>query len=255
MYDTLSADYDRFVNWQNRLSVELPFLIEKLHQVGARHVLDAATGTGMHAIALAQCGFFSTGADLSQGMITRAKKNAESAGVDVRFEVAGFGSLVKVFGRGAFDAVLCLGNSLPHLLSQADLISSLVDFAACLRPGGMLLLQNRNFDAVMSKHARWMEPQAHVEADTEWVFQRFYDFDPDGLITFNMVTLKRLAPGRWSQVVTTSRLRPVLKDELIGNLEAAGFNSISTYGSMDGAAFDPQSSSNLVVAALTYLNS
>ncbi len=251
MYDTFSADYDRFVNWQNRLSVELPFIIEKLHQAGARQVLDAATGTGMHAIALAQCGFSSTGADLSQGMIDKARLNAKSAGVGVHFEVAGFGALAETFGSGVFDAVLCLGNSLPHLLSQPELISSLADFASCLRPGGLLLLQNRNFDAVMAKHERWMEPQACVEADAEWVFQRFYDFNPDGLITFNMVTLKRLAPGRWSQAVTSSRLRPVLKDELLSDLEAAGFRAMTTYGSMDGSSFDLASSSNLVVEAFT----
>ena len=41
MYETLSSDYDRFVNWQSRLSLELPFIINKLKESSARHVLDA----------------------------------------------------------------------------------------------------------------------------------------------------------------------------------------------------------------------
>ena len=102
----------------------------------------------MHAIALAQRGFPAAGADLFEGMVTRSRANAASAGVDVRFETADFGSLAKVFGRGSFDALLCLGNSLPHLLSKADLSAALADFAACLRPGGLLVVQNRNFDAL-----------------------------------------------------------------------------------------------------------
>lgn len=249
MYDALSADYDRFVNWQNRLSIELPFIIEQLAEIDARHVLDAATGTGMHAIALAQRGFITAGADLSQGMILRAVMNARSAGVQVRFETAGFGTLAGVFGQGTFDAILCLGNSLPHLLSLTEISSALADFAACLCPRGLLLLQNRNFDAVIAKHDRWMEPQSHTEGDVEWVFQRFYDFDADGLITFNMVTLKREGEAAWSQSVSTSRLRPLLRVELVSSLETAGFDAINAFGNMAGAPFDPATSPNLVIIA------
>jgi hypothetical protein len=125
----------------------------------------------------------------------------------------------------------------------------LVDFAACLKPGGLLVIQNRNFDAVMAQHDRWMEPQSHSEGDVEWIFQRFYDFDPDGLLTFNMVTLKREAQGKWSQHVTSSLLRPLLKDELISSLTETGFVNLAPFGNMTGAPFDPVSSSNLIVLA------
>ena len=137
MYDALSSDYDRFVDWQGRLAIELPFILEKLHEGNAKVVLDAATGTGMHAIALAQLGYQASGADISRGMVERARMNASSAGVQARFEIAGFGTLAQTFGSGSTDAVLCLGNSLPHLLSRPDLDQALVDFADCLKPGGL----------------------------------------------------------------------------------------------------------------------
>ncbi len=249
MYDAISADYDRFVNWQGRLALELPFIIEKLHAVNARQVLDAACGTGMHAIALAQCGFITSGADLSQGMVERAQANAGSAGVQVQFERAGFSSLAEVFSAAAFEAVLCLGNSLPHLLSLSELCAALADFAACLKPGGLLLLQNRNFDAVMAHHERWMEPQAQAEGDSQWIFLRFYDFEPDGLLSFNMVTLKRAGQDTWTQSIATSRLRPLLKGELVSCLVQAGFSDIQVFGSMAGALFDAATSPNLVLIA------
>lgn len=252
MYDAISSDYDRFVSWQGRLALELPFIIEKLQEVNARRVLDAATGTGMHPIALAQCGFATAGADSSQGMVDRARENASSAGVQVHFEKAEFGSLASAFGKATFEAVLCLGNSLPHLLSLADLSAALVDFAACLKTGGLLLVQNRNFDAVMAQHARWMEPQAHTDGEKEWVFLRFYDFDPDGLLTFNMITLKRTSTGSWTQSLATSRLRPLLKDELISSLQAVGFGDIRVYGNMAGAPYDFTTSPNLVVSAKSH---
>jgi glycine/sarcosine N-methyltransferase len=249
MYDSLSSDYDRFVNWQARLSVELPFIIEKLHDAHARTILDTATGTGMHAIALAQCGFITSGADISQGMIARAHSNAKSAGIEIRFEVIGFGRLAPTFGKQSFDALLCMGNSLPHLLSLSALSEALHDFATCLRPDGLLLIQNRNFDAIMNNRERWMEPQSHSEGDAEWIFQRFYDFDPDGLLSFNMITLQRVGKGEWRQHQSSSRLLPLLQNELITALSESGFGEIMTYGDMYGSPFSPETSPNLVILA------
>ncbi len=247
MYDELSVDYDRFVDWPGRLAVELPFIVGLLNEHHAAIVLDVASGTGMHAIALARQGFAMTGADISRGMVEQARANARTAGIWVRLEEAGFGNLASFFGSASFDAVLCLGNSLPHVLSRDDLDKTLLDFSACLKPHGVLLIQNRNFDAVIANHARWMEPQSYVEAGTEWVFQRFYDFDPDGLLSFNMITLKRPPGGKWTQDVVTSRMRPVLKFELLLSLHEAGFTHLKSYGDMTGSEYSHEKSPNLVV--------
>jgi SAM-dependent methyltransferase len=282
MYDDFSADYDRFVDWPGRLAVEMPFIVGRIGN--SSYVLDAACGTGMHAIALAQRGYAVAGADLSVGMIERARANAEAAGVVARFEVAGFGELAGAFtpalspaltpaltpalSQGEreqrFDAVLCLGNSLPHLLTPADLEAALADFAACLRPGGLLLIQNRNFDAVLARRERWMGPQAHWDGDAEWLFLRFYDFEPDGTLTFNLLTLRRALPspspspqpsplqgegeGAWSQKVTSTRLWPLRQEELVAALETVGFGGITCFGDMQGGPFDPQVSGNFIVA-------
>lgn len=252
MYDTFSDDYDRFVNWANRLVFEMPFLQAQLNAAAARRVLDAACGTGRHAIALAKGGFKTAGADLSAEMIQHARRNAREMGQQVPFEVVGFGGLARAFEHSPlfpFDAVLCLGSSLPHVLSAAELHAALSDFAASLRPGGTFIMQNRNFDAVMSTRARWMEPQAHREGDTERIFLRFYDYEPDGLITFNILTLKREGQGAWQQKVSASRLRPLLQAELGGALDAAGFTGVQWFGSLAGEPFNPSNSGNLVVVA------
>jgi glycine/sarcosine N-methyltransferase len=254
MYDSFSANYDRFVNWTSRLGLELPFIQQQLQLVSSAQngdvsVLDVACGTGMHAIALAKLGFKAAGADLSAGMIQKARLNAQAEGIGVRFEAVGFGGLAAVFGKHAFDAVLCLGNSLPHLLERSDLAAALVDFAACLKSGGLLLIQNRNFDAVLSRQERWMEPQSHREGEKEWIFQRFYDFRPDGLLSFNILTLQREDQAAWTQSVVESLLYPLRQVELSQALAAADFRDITLYGNLAGAPFDSQSSGNLVVSA------
>lgn len=259
MYDTFSADYDRFVNWPSRLAYELPWLESQLQTVPdalraqPMRVLDAACGTGKHAIALATLGYHTAGADLSAGMIDHARQNAQAAGVRVDFEATGFGDLARTFrgtGLFPFDALLCLGNSLPHLTSPQHLAASLADFAACLHPGGLLIIQNRNFDAVLESRQRWMEPQTHREGDTEWLFLRFYDFLPNDLLNFQIVTLRRQGEAAWQQSVVTNRLRPLRHAELVDALIAAGFKSIQAYGSMAGDPFDAATSANLIVTAV-----
>jgi SAM-dependent methyltransferase len=254
MYDQFASDYDRFVNWMERLAVEMPFLEKQLAALPkpagrSLQVLDAACGTAMHAVALARLGYEVSAADLSQPMIEKARINASAAGVDVKLKAVGFGSLASAFGNNSFDAVLCLGNSLPHVLSVADLKAALQDFAACLRPGGLLLIQNRNFDAVMMGKQRWMEPQAHSENGSEWIFFRYYDYLPDGLIDFNIVTATRDAQGNRTASVATTQLRPQLFKEMNETLLQVGFKEIHTFGSLQGELFVPLNSGNLVITA------
>ena len=85
MYDDFSVDYDRFVAWSGRLAVEMPFIERELEKVGARLVLDAACGTGMHTIALAERGLpiHLTTTDPAQHI--REVLASELPGVRVRF--------------------------------------------------------------------------------------------------------------------------------------------------------------------------
>jgi len=257
-YDDFSQDYDRFVNWQSRLAAEMPFLEKLLGEIKPSHnqplsVLDTACGTGMHAIELARRGYRAAGADYSRGMVEAARANAQTSGVNVLFKQAGFSELESAFAGSEnfpFDAVTCFGNSLPHLTTQDEIKKALGDFGSCLRPGGLLVLQNRNFDAVMSKRERWIGPQSYSEGGTDWLFLRFYDFDSDGLITFNIVRLKRETGGEWKQAISTVRLYPLIKDELFSLLKDSGFVDIQAYGMMTDLPFDPHSSENLVIRAV-----
>ena len=252
MYDQLAEDYDRFVDWESRLRVELPFIEKILGNVEMDskqppHILDAACGTGMHALALAQRGYLVTGADQSSQMILAARHNSAKAALTVDFENVGFGKLANRFGKEQFDAVLCLGNSLPHLLTDSDLKNALSDFLVCLKKGGLLVIQNRNFDAVMKNRNRWMSPQEFQEGYDQWVFQRFYDFDSDDLIRFNMVTLKRTGDLPWESRVDSTYLRPLLQADLKKALESAGFDCVCSYGNLMGESFDPLNSENLIL--------
>ncbi len=254
MYDKLASIYDYFVNWESRLAYELPFLERQLHTLGDDpsqiRVMDTACGTGHHAIALAKLGFNVSGSDLFPQMVSLADANAKAAGEHVSFRTAGFGSISDAFGQpGEFDAVLCLGNSLPHVDSHKDLNITLRDFRDLLRPGGMLLLQMRNFDLVMGEKKRWMEPQSLKDGATEWLFLRFYDFEDDGRIQFNILSLQRKVNSPWQTQLTSTHLLPIHSEQMKTELGLLGFRDIQLFGNLAAEPFLADSSGDLVIIA------
>ncbi|XP_036338090.1 glycine N-methyltransferase [Rhagoletis pomonella] len=57
-----------------------------------------------------------------------------------------------IVGDG-FDAVICLGNSFAHLMDnsgdQREHKQAIQNFQKCLKPGGILLIDHRNYDNIL----------------------------------------------------------------------------------------------------------
>lgn len=247
LYDTFSEDYDRFVNWKARLEFEMPFFRALFDEHHVQRVLDTACGTGQHALAFAREGYDVTATDLSVPMIERARENALAAGLNVQFYVLGFGELAGAL-RDPYDAITCLGNSLPHLTTEAALNAALQDFAYVLRPGGILVIQNRNFDRVLAQQERFMTPEVHRAGDREWIFMRFYDFEGE-LLRFNIVRLYRQGKDAWTSRIEHTQLRAWQAETLRSFIEGAGFRLVKMLGSYRGEAFVPSTSGDLVLIA------
>jgi glycine/sarcosine N-methyltransferase len=253
MYKHLAPIYDYFVNWKSRLAYELPFLVKEISSLGRNphelKVLDAACGTGRHAIALANEGFQMSGADLYPEMVSQAQANAFAADQNLNLKTVGFGNMARGFTEDQFDAVLCLGNSLPHVQSQKELSQTLADFAALVKPGGIMILQSRNFDRIVKYQLRWMDPQAVDESNKHYIFYRFYDFLANGLIQFNILTLTREGSQDWQTEMDSTLLYPTSSVYLLPEIKKVGFEETRIYGNMAGDGFDPETSSDLVVVA------
>jgi SAM-dependent methyltransferase len=247
-YDSLGDDYDLMVSWESRLAREQGFFAALFDAHGVDRVLDAACGTGMHAIAFARQGRQAAGADISPAMIEKARQNAAGAGVTVDFRVAGFGGLAGVFGV-PFDAVTCLGNSLPHLLEDGALESALADFAKVMRPRGVLVIQNRNYDRAPQKAGRSVHLNARPEADGETLFVRMSEPRGGEAIDFSILTLKKRG-GSWSSSLETTPLRAITRGRLEGALQAAGFGSVEFYGDYSRAAFGAPGTGDMVAIAV-----
>jgi glycine/sarcosine N-methyltransferase len=247
-YDALAPMFDVMTDWEARLAVEGPFLKSVLEHAGARRVLDAACGSGGHALWLARQGYDVAGADVSPVMVALAQQKAAAAGLDIPFVVSELGDLQS---DSAYDAILCLGNSLPHLLTQADLVAALHGMVGVLRPGGALVLQNLNYDLRWQKQPRWFMAQGGVLDGQEVLVWRFADYDvAAGRIAFHIALFRKAKPD-WAVEVHTTPQRPLFRDDLLAALTQAGFIEARMFGRMTlpEEAFDVNRAGDLVVVA------
>jgi glycine/sarcosine N-methyltransferase len=246
-YDGLGGQYDVMVSWGERLEREDRFFRSLFDAHGVARVLDAACGTGMHAIAFARQGRASAGADISPVMIASARENARRAGVQVDWKVAGFGELSRSLA-GPFDAVTCLGNSLSHLLEEAGLVAALADFARLLAPKGILVIQNRNYDRVLQSPGRSVHLNARAEPDGETLFVRMTEPRGGETVDFSILTLRK-RDGAWTSTLRTTPLRAITRESLERALSAAGFRSVEVHGDYSRAGYGAPGTGDLVAIA------
>ena len=247
-YNRLAEFFDVMTDWQSRLAFEMPFLVATLAQHQVHAVLDCASGTGWHAIALAQRGYRVAASDASAEMIARARENAQREGVTVPFNVATFQDLRATYHEH-FDALLCLGNSIPHVLTDDAARASLANMHDVLRAGGVLVLHNLNYDKRWNDKPRWFGVNSGTLGGNETLVWRFADYG-EALITFNIALFTKGDAGAWSVQVQSTPQRPYQKDQLASLLHDAGFREITFYGSLQGEAFDPAQSGDLVIVAV-----
>jgi SAM-dependent methyltransferase len=222
----------------------MPFIERILTKYQARKVLDTACGTGWHSIALAQRGFFAAGCDVSPAMIQRARKNAADAGVKVDFEIADLSQIARQYEN--FDALLCLGNSLPHLLNAEVLREALNQMGNVLTGGGIVIFHNLNYDLRIRSKPRFFA----AEGSDDRIVWRFADYGTE-FITFHTALFEKGAssPANWSVRVHSTLQRPWLSHELAQSLKNAGFRKFEYYGMLDGRPYEQEKSGDLVIVA------
>ncbi len=250
--------YDRFVDWGARLAREAPLFRRLFEEAGVRRLVDVGSGTGMHAAMWASWGLDVTGVDPSPSMLAKARDHAISVADEVRasggalrFLEGGFGGLASLGLRG-IDAITCTGNALPHVDGEQGLHATLDDFAAAMRPGGVLVLHLLNHDRLLEKRIRAIPPVVRDAEDGTWVFLRIVDYAP-GRLLLDFVTMRR--PGGWAgdapwEIRSRKTEHAALPSALlVSELRATGFERIELLGSHDGRVLDPVADESVIVVA------
>ncbi|HWP67966.1 MAG TPA: class I SAM-dependent methyltransferase [Rectinemataceae bacterium] len=225
VYDTISSIYEEIFP-VNRIAVEM---IESLipHRAEKR-LLDLGAATGGYARAFADRGWDTLGIELNREMaLVAASKAHVVEGSMLKAEAivrTDYGIVVK------FGAVLCLGNTLPHI-TPASIPAFFTMIRHLLFPGAPFILQTLNYSHPDVKPGFTFPA---IEA-AGFKFDRHYETGEEPG-TFSFVTT--LADR--SRSSTDSTVLYALKPEMISYLlRGAGFKTIETWSGWDRLPFDP----------------
>ncbi len=190
--------WDELIDWRARAESEGRFFIEVLRARGKHRILDVATGTGFHSVQLIKAGFDVTSADGSPTMLTKAFENANAQGIILRTVFADWRWLNRDI-QGKYDAIICLGNSFTHLFDERDRRRALAEFYAALKIDGVLILDQRNYDAMLdhgfsSQHKYYYcgdRVSAYPEHLDDGLARFVYEFPDRSRYTLNMFPLRK----------------------------------------------------------------
>jgi SAM-dependent methyltransferase len=219
-YDTLTADYE-YDRW-------LAAIEELARDAGLRgdRLLDVACGTGSSFLPLRDR-YAVVGCDLSPVMLARAAERAGDG--NVRLFQHDMRSLPVL---GEFDLVLCLDDSLNHLLDPGDLRAALRGIAANLAPDGVAVFDVNTLTALRSFSGTQV-----VEDDERLVVWRGTgpeDLEPGGTTGAQLDVLTKREHGLFSRATTTLTERHYPVREVNGYLAAAGLELVEVLGQSPG---------------------
>ena len=168
-YDALSEQYDAMTDFDARVVRETETLRPLVEKYSMKTAVDMGCGSGVHVLALASLGVQATGVDLSERMLEQARAHAATLPGTAFFP----GDFLSSFPPEllAVDAILCLGNSLPHIDSAGRLLAVFSHWKRHLVPGGKIVVQLLNYARIMRQRERIVG----IRRDGATAFVRFYD--------------------------------------------------------------------------------
>jgi SAM-dependent methyltransferase len=241
-YEKIADDYERMTEEPARLSREIPFLLNEIKQIGGTEILDVGCGTGGHARALAAEGLHVLGIDISPAMIEKAQAGPRVEGA--RFEIA---TVAEIANRSAvrFDAVLCLGNTLPHLVTEEISLAKVSrQIALLLRRGGLFIGQIVNVTWVEAAGIRLQPVRSWTDAGKEVLLTRHY-INTGGSTMLMLVSRMVRRPGEtaWRAETFHQFLQKIVPIEIERAFESGPWGNYRNFGGWAGEPLDETSPS------------
>jgi SAM-dependent methyltransferase len=237
-YDQLSAFYHLiYVDWEGsiiRQSNNLESIIQEFWGDQIKTVLDVSCGIGTQTIGLAQKGFQLTASDLSASSIDRAKQEALKRDLKIDFSVADMREAHDHHGN-SYDLIICCDNSIPHLLSDADILKAFEQFYQCIRPGGGCLISVRDYAAMNLQGVQVHPYGTRVENNCRYLIFQVWEFQ-GSVYDLSMYFVKDDGSANCQTTVLRSKYYAITIDRLIELLIKAGFEQVKR---LDDRFFQP----------------
>lgn len=237
-YDEMASLYHLiFPNWEEsieRQSVQLSGLIQERWPT-AETILDVSCGIGTQALGLAKQGFRVTASDLSEKAVARAQSEASQRNLDIQFSVCDMRAAYD-HHQQRFDVVLSADNSIPHLLTDEDLLLAFRQFYACTRPGGGCLVTVRDYEQE-ERGKGLVKPYGVRDVDgIRYVIVQVWDFEGSIYDLAMYFVVDDRATDQPKTHVMRTKYNAVGTDTLLSLMREVGFQSVQR---VDGCFYQP----------------
>ena len=245
--------FNAVIDWEKRLAREMPLLEEIASRSGARLLLPAC-GTGGHLVALALRGFRVFGFDADEDAVAFAQRRIEQEAARIRAaDGEASVSVMKMEDAAelgaSHDAAFCLGNALPGISGEGQLLAALKGVAGALRTGGVLLTQNLNYDLRWKEKAHWFPLLSGETGKEEVLLVKFAGYEQEIIDFHTLFLVREKGRAKWKSHARSSRQAPLFRDLLAGLLTQAGFGGLQFWGDYAKSPFDETRSNDLLAVA------
>ncbi len=222
-HHNMGYDWEAGVRWEGEWLDR--FLAEQLGGPGPWSVLDCSCGIGTQAIGLALQGHKVHATDLSPVSVDCARRESNEFGVAMTFGVADFRKLSETISD-TFDVVISCDNSFAHCLHDDDLAAAMASIKSRLKPGGLLLVSIRDYDALIAEKPIFNSERVHDEPDGRHIAFQVWDWASDGRsYRLNQFLIKE-NEGGYQLKHFESELRALLRDEIMTAVQGAGYEEV-----------------------------
>lgn len=236
-FDAHAEDYDALYPLLDDDHPMIAFIRERVPQ--GCSVLEFGIGTGRVAIPLVHAGLDVCGIDLSTRMLEQLARKPEGARIAT---VHGSFTEVRIPAEPGHSAVICVFNTLFHVLQQREQSRTLEAAAAALRPGGLMILENSSAHRLVRKYPGGDAVRVHrQEPDGVWLLAGVIDELRQRLD----VTHVRIGEG--ATPPTSMSFRYVWPSELRLMAQAAGLDLVEEHGDWSATPYDTSSALHICV--------
>lgn len=239
-YDDLAPTYHRlYPDWDVAVREQAEVLDRALRERlgnGPHAVLDCAVGIGTQALGLSRLGHRVSGTDVSEGAVRRAQVEAARRGLTVPLTVADLRHLP--FPAASFDAVVCV-DALAHLASVGEATRAFREMARVVRPGGLVLVAVRDYEAARRDRLPGTLPQVSRTPTDETITFQVWDWHADGFrYDLTHVVLTSAGEG-WTVRTRAATLHAFVRDELLEGARSAGLLDLEWRTPAETGFFQP----------------
>jgi len=200
------------VEEQNRLLKRLGFPTE-----AKGTAVDLGCGPGCQAVALCGLGYEAVIAiDTSQSLLDELRSSSE--GRPIRPVLGDLRELRAFVGDAGADAIVCMGDTLTHLETQADVSRLLHTAYNTLRPGGRLALTFRDYSVELTGTDRFIP----VRSDDRRIMLCALLYEPGHVVVNDLVYLR--SDDGWQLHKSSYRKLRLIPSMIADELRQCGFS-------------------------------